>query len=127
MWLTRRCVVLLLLLLPMTGGATESPAPKEATPSPTPAARRWYYLTRMEATTLALLPRAGVGSEEGFVQVEPTLIFHARCSPRHSSLCVGRGARVRRHSCFGAARSALSLASSLESASTTHSRSAPSS
>ena len=75
MWLTRRCVVLLLLLLPMTGGATESPAPKEATPSPTPAARRWYSLTRMEATTLALLPRAGVGSEEGFVEVEPTLIL----------------------------------------------------
>jgi len=64
MWLTRRYVVLLLLLLPMTGRATEPPAPEEAAPSPAPPARRGYSLTRLEATTLALLPRTGTGELE---------------------------------------------------------------
>ncbi|MBN8470449.1 hypothetical protein JYJ95_28405 [Corallococcus exiguus] len=34
-----------------------------------------YSLTRLEATTLALLPRAGAGADEGFAQVEPTIIL----------------------------------------------------
>ncbi|QRK13924.1 hypothetical protein JQX13_34215 [Archangium violaceum] len=38
------------------------------------SAGRWRYLARLEVTTLALLPRAGV-SEEGFAQVEPTLLL----------------------------------------------------
>src|SRR5437868_75931 len=76
MWLTHRCVVLLLLLLPMTAGATpEPPAPEAVVPSPAPTARRWYSLMRVEATTLALVPRAGVGAEEGFAQIEPTVII----------------------------------------------------
>lgn len=67
--------ILLLWLLPMTGGASEPPAPEEAAPSPAPPPRRWYYLTRLETATLALLPRAGAGEREGFVQVEPTVIL----------------------------------------------------
>ncbi|NPD28863.1 hypothetical protein HPP06_36125, partial [Corallococcus exiguus] len=35
----------------------------------------WRNLLRVEATTLAFLPRAGVGADEGFLQVEPTLIL----------------------------------------------------
>ncbi|MFP2934648.1 hypothetical protein ACLESO_57985, partial [Pyxidicoccus sp. 3LG] len=57
------------------GGATEPPAPAETAPLPAPPARRWYYLTRLEATTWALLPRAGLGTEEGFVQIEPTFVI----------------------------------------------------
>ncbi|NOK12931.1 hypothetical protein HNS30_28195 [Corallococcus exercitus] len=34
-----------------------------------------YSLTRLEVTTLALIPRAGAGADEGFAQVEPTLIL----------------------------------------------------
>jgi len=67
--------VVLLLLLPMTGGASEPQAPEEAAPSSAPPPRRWYDLTRLEATTLALRPRAGAGKSEGFVEVEPTLLI----------------------------------------------------
>ncbi|NMO22282.1 hypothetical protein HG543_46625, partial [Pyxidicoccus fallax] len=59
----------------MTGGASEPPVPEEAAPSPAPPARRWYSLMRLEATAWALLPRAGTGAEEGFVQIEPTFIL----------------------------------------------------
>ncbi|WP_246137555.1 hypothetical protein, partial [Myxococcus llanfairpwllgwyngyllgogerychwyrndrobwllllantysiliogogogochensis] len=45
------------------------------TSPPTPPARKWHYLTRVEATTLAFLPRGGVGKEEGYLQVEPTFIL----------------------------------------------------
>ncbi|MCK8499092.1 hypothetical protein [Myxococcus fulvus] len=56
----------LLLLLSSTGWASE--------PSP-PLVREWRYLMRLEATTLAFLPRAGVGEDAGFLQVEPTFIL----------------------------------------------------
>ncbi|MCY1047653.1 hypothetical protein OV208_40520 [Corallococcus sp. bb12-1] len=36
--------------------------------------RRWHFLTRLEATTLMLLPRHGTGRDEGFLQLEPTLV-----------------------------------------------------
>jgi hypothetical protein len=71
------CAVLPLLLLPMTGGAMDVPA-AESTLPPAPLAppsAEWDYLMRLEATTLALLPRAGVAADEGFAQVEPTLII----------------------------------------------------
>ncbi|NVJ10103.1 hypothetical protein HUW63_33385 [Myxococcus sp. AM001] len=74
----RRCLAaLLLFLLPMTGWASEPPAPEEeaSTVPSVPPAREWHYLTRVEATTLALLPRAGVGEDEGFMQVEPAFIL----------------------------------------------------
>ncbi|QSQ11903.1 hypothetical protein [Myxococcus landrumensis] len=68
---------LLLLLFPMLGWASEAPSPEEApsVPPPEPATREWHYWMRLEATTLALLPRAGVGDDEGFIQVEPTFIL----------------------------------------------------
>jgi hypothetical protein len=69
--------VVLLWLLSMTAGASELPAPKEAAPSPVPAARGWHALVRMEATTLALLPRENGGMAEGFAQIEPTFILDA--------------------------------------------------
>ncbi|AEI62609.1 hypothetical protein [Corallococcus macrosporus] len=47
--------------------------------------RMWRYLTRLEATTLALLPRAGAGGDDGFLQVEPTLIIEL----------LGKGSRPR--------------------------------
>ena len=37
--------------------------------------RKWHSLTRVEATTWALLPRAGAGADAGFAQIEPTLIL----------------------------------------------------
>ncbi|MFP2929847.1 hypothetical protein ACLESO_32570, partial [Pyxidicoccus sp. 3LG] len=40
-----------------------------------PSPRKWHYLTRVDATTWALLPRAGMGAEEGFAQIEPTFII----------------------------------------------------
>ncbi|HSP77715.1 MAG TPA: hypothetical protein VLQ93_04260 [Myxococcaceae bacterium] len=39
------------------------------------AVGRWHYLTRLEVATWAHLPRAGVGAEEGFAQVEPTVVL----------------------------------------------------
>ncbi|RKH56482.1 hypothetical protein D7W81_33635, partial [Corallococcus aberystwythensis] len=65
--------VLWLGLLPMRGAATASPDAKDSVlkePS-----RSWSSLARMEATTLTFQPRAGVGTHEGFMQVEPTLIL----------------------------------------------------
>jgi len=77
MWMTLRCVTRLLLLLPMTAGATEPPAAEHlASPSvPVPPSGAWDYLTRLEATTLALLPRAGVGENAGYAQLVPTLVI----------------------------------------------------
>lgn len=63
---------LLLLLLLAHAQGLDSPA--EASPAAA-SAERWHYLTRGEATMLALLPRGGVGAREGFVQVEPTVII----------------------------------------------------
>ena len=51
---------LLVLLLSQAGGA--APPPAEAVTSPLPASPTggWRYLTRLEATGLALLPDGGV-------------------------------------------------------------------
>ena len=49
--------------------------PEPAPPVAMPSAQRWHYLTRLEATTWALLPCAGRGDDEGFAQIEPTLIL----------------------------------------------------
>lgn len=99
MWRTRRCVAVLLCLLPSVAWTEEiaeppptpakeeapaawppsesPPAPEPTTPEPAtqPSARRWHYLTRLEAATWTLLPRTGAGAEEGFMQVVPTLII----------------------------------------------------
>jgi hypothetical protein len=74
MWKTCGCVMLL-LLLPRMGEATEL-ADAQSTSAlfaPTPTRLPWLYLTRLEATTLAFLPRSSPGADEGFLQLEPTL------------------------------------------------------
>ena len=63
-----------LLLLLLLAQAPGSDAPPEAAPAPA-SDERWHYLTRGEATTLALLPRRSAGPRDGFVEVEPTLII----------------------------------------------------
>ncbi|MCK8503278.1 hypothetical protein [Myxococcus fulvus] len=74
---SRSCLAAALLLLPATGGASEPSAPEEeaSTASAAPPARKWHYLTRVETTSFALLPRAGAGDDVGFVQVAPTFIL----------------------------------------------------
>jgi hypothetical protein len=64
---SRGCLMWLLLLWPMRGAAS---LPTAVTPLD-----EWGTLIRLEATTLALLPRTGGGSGEGFARVEPTLII----------------------------------------------------
>lgn len=75
----RRCLAALVLwvFLPWPGWASEPHSPEEEAPSSATASpsRGWRYLTRLEATTLALLPRADAGGDDGFIQVEPTLII----------------------------------------------------
>ncbi|WP_371745821.1 hypothetical protein [Myxococcus sp. CA033] len=51
---------------------------------------RWASLLRVEASAWSLLPRAGVGTDEGFVQVEPTVVFE-----RGPEFGVNLGAPVR--------------------------------
>lgn len=99
----RSWIVALLLVLPGVAGAEEivdpplpeevdeieeEPAPESATkdaespPAPErgevsrPA--RWTNLLRVEAATWALLPRESMGTDEGYFQVEPTLVFERR-------------------------------------------------
>ncbi|NNB99226.1 hypothetical protein HI113_35580, partial [Corallococcus exiguus] len=65
--------VLWLGLLVMRGAATASPDSEASVPEEPP--RSWSSLARLEVTTLTFQPRANVGTDEGFVQVEPTLIL----------------------------------------------------
>ncbi|AFE03324.1 hypothetical protein COCOR_00185 [Corallococcus coralloides DSM 2259] len=67
---TRGWVVLWLWLLPLRGEAT---VPSDSEPAP--PTRSGASLARLEVATLTFQPRAGVGADEGFVQVEPTLIL----------------------------------------------------
>jgi hypothetical protein len=62
-----------LLLVLVLSQAEGSDAPSQAAPAHV-LAERWHSLTRVEATTLILLPRGGLGMREGFVQVEPTWV-----------------------------------------------------
>jgi len=91
----KRSWAALLLLSPALGWATAptamqkaavdeaflaKPAPPSAGSAPTPPAptgpgQRRGYLLRLEATTLALLPRHGAGEVAGFVQLEPGLVL----------------------------------------------------
>ncbi|WP_338865188.1 hypothetical protein [Myxococcus stipitatus] len=73
-------IAALLLLLPGVAWAQEPDEEslpeelEEEAPGVEPD-ERWRNLFRVEATTWALLPRAGVGTKEGYFQVEPTIIF----------------------------------------------------
>jgi hypothetical protein len=67
--------LLVLLLLSQAEAPGNPPAEEIEPPQSTSPGGRWRNLTRLEASGLALLPRAGVGAEEGFAQVEPTLIL----------------------------------------------------
>ncbi|PTL77549.1 hypothetical protein DAT35_42845 [Vitiosangium sp. GDMCC 1.1324] len=65
--------VLLLWLWPALGGAMEPPSPDGESPPPASFAT-WRYLTRLEATGLALLPNSGVGGAERYAQLTPMLV-----------------------------------------------------
>jgi hypothetical protein len=67
--------LLVVLLLTQAEAPDNPPAGALEPPEPASPAKEWRYLARLEAAGLALLPRAGVGKEEGFVQVEPTLVL----------------------------------------------------
>jgi hypothetical protein len=67
--------LLVLLLLSQAAGPDNPPDGAMEPPLAASLAGGWHYLTRLEMTALALLPRASVGAEEGFAQVEPTLII----------------------------------------------------
>ncbi|QSQ17166.1 hypothetical protein [Myxococcus landrumensis] len=76
----RSWLVVLLLMLPGVAWAQEpeeEPSPEELeedAPGVEPD-ERWWNLFRVEATTWALLPRAGVGTDSGYFQVDPTIDF----------------------------------------------------
>jgi len=113
----KRSWAALLLLSPALGWATAptamqkaavdeaflaKPAPPSAGSAPTPPAptgpgQRRGYLLRLEATTLALLPRHGAGEVAGFVQLEPGLVLDGG-----EKLGLSLGAPVRLHAWGGA-------------------------
>jgi hypothetical protein len=66
---------LLVLVLVAQAGQADSTS-GEAMPPPHPAYSTdgWRYLTRLEATGLALLPSGGVGGVEGYAQLTPMLV-----------------------------------------------------
>jgi hypothetical protein len=70
---THSWAVLLLCLCPALGGAMESPSPDSESPLPASSAM-WRYLTRLEATGLALLPDGGVDGVESYVQLTPMVV-----------------------------------------------------
>ncbi|MCY1040164.1 hypothetical protein OV208_02435 [Corallococcus sp. bb12-1] len=66
------CAVWLWLTSPFVAWARDVPESLKEGPTSPPGA--WHFLTRLEATTLALSPRMGMGMDEGFLQVEPLLV-----------------------------------------------------
>ncbi|RKH30141.1 hypothetical protein D7X75_21750, partial [Corallococcus sp. CA031C] len=75
MRMTRSGAVWLWLLLPVAAWAEDVPEVPPEEEEQRPLDEAWRNLLRVEATTLSFLPRAGVGTSEGFLQVEPTLIL----------------------------------------------------
>ncbi|RKH68495.1 hypothetical protein [Corallococcus aberystwythensis] len=75
MRMTRSVAVWLWLLLPVAAWAEDVPEVPPLEVQRRPLDEPWRNLLRVEATTLSFLPRAGVGTDEGFLQVEPTLVF----------------------------------------------------
>jgi len=66
---------LLVLLVLSQGGGADFPS-AETVPPPLPASSTggWRYLTRLEATGLALLSSGGVGGAESYAQLTPMLV-----------------------------------------------------
>ncbi|RUO91227.1 hypothetical protein D7Y11_21020 [Corallococcus sp. AB018] len=75
MRMTRSWAVWLWLLSPVAAWAEDVPEVQPVDEERRPLDDAWRSLLRLDVTTLALLPRAGVGMDAGFVQVEPTLVF----------------------------------------------------
>nr|WP_223643015.1 hypothetical protein [Corallococcus sp. EGB] len=75
MRMTRRWAVWLWLLWPVAAWAEDVPEVPPVEEERRTRATTWRSLLRLDATTWALLPRAGIGSGEGFLQVEPTFIL----------------------------------------------------
>ncbi|RKI42910.1 hypothetical protein D7X55_38945, partial [Corallococcus sp. AB049A] len=75
MRMTRCGAVWLWLLLPVAAWAEDVPEAPPVEVERRPLDEAWRNLLRVEATTLSFLPRAGMGTNEGFLQVEPTLIL----------------------------------------------------
>ena len=88
----RRCLSALLLMLsgvswaeeiedpPLPEALEEEILPAGAAPDDAPAPSnwpnaRWTNLLRVEVAQWVLLPRGGVGTDEGFLQVAPTIVF----------------------------------------------------
>ncbi|MBN9685903.1 MULTISPECIES: hypothetical protein [unclassified Corallococcus] len=75
MRMTRSGAVWLWLLLPVAAWAEDVPEVPAAEEERRARGDAWRNLLRVEVTTLSFLPHAGVGTDEGFLQVEPTLIL----------------------------------------------------
>ncbi|MBZ4376801.1 hypothetical protein K8612_34645, partial [Corallococcus sp. AS-1-6] len=73
--MTRSGVVWLWLLLPGAAWAEDAPQVPTVEEERRPLDETWRNLLRVEMTSLSFLPRAGVGTHEVFLQVEPTLVF----------------------------------------------------
>jgi hypothetical protein len=69
--------LLVLLLLSQADGPGTPSAGALEPPLPASLVGGWHHVARLEVTTLALLPRTGAGADEGFAQVEPTLLLDA--------------------------------------------------
>ncbi|MGE6763994.1 hypothetical protein ACQKGO_38650, partial [Corallococcus interemptor] len=75
MRMARSGAVWLWLLLPVAAWAEDVPEVPAAEEERRPRDEAWRNLLRVEATSLSFLPRTSVGTDEGFLQVEPTLVF----------------------------------------------------
>ncbi|WP_255316108.1 hypothetical protein, partial [Myxococcus fulvus] len=56
----------------------EASGEEPVSPAPPSNDTRWAHWLRLEATSLTLLPRSGVGHDEGFVQLEPRGVVRRR-------------------------------------------------
>jgi hypothetical protein len=66
--------LLVLVLLSQAGQADATSAEAMPLSHPAYSTDGWRYLTRLEATGLALLPSGGVGAVEGYAQLTPMLV-----------------------------------------------------
>jgi hypothetical protein len=74
------------------GPAATVPSNAGVTPPPLGPNSRWGYLMRLEAGTLALLPRKGAGEDAGYLQMTPLLVAE---QGEHFGVNLGAPLRVR--------------------------------